>query len=83
MIDNDTILYRLGEQDKVLERQDKVLEEIRTQARRTNGRVRRLELWRARIEGARSAMSWVQPLTIAIVSGVVVAIIAGMFGHPL
>lgn len=63
----DTILWRLSEQDKQLER-------IEQHAKHTNGRVSKLEIWIARAEGARNALSWVQPLVIAVVSGGVVAV---------
>lgn len=43
--------------------------EIKAQAQLTNGRVGRLELWQARVEGAKWAVSWAPPLVTAIVAG--------------
>lgn len=62
-----TILWRLDRQDQQLQR-------IEQHAEKTNGRVAVLELWRARVEGAKTAMGWVQPLMIALGSGVAVAL---------
>jgi hypothetical protein len=33
-------------------------------AKETNGRVRKLELWQATVQGAKAAMGWVSPLVI-------------------
>jgi hypothetical protein len=47
------------------------IREIRTDAadtkllaKETNGRVRKLELWQATVQGAKAAMGWVSPLVI-------------------
>lgn len=47
--------------------------EIKAQTTATNGRVRKIEIWQARMDGARSAFQWVQPAFAAVVSGLVVA----------
>lgn len=73
LADIAVILRRLDEQDKTLE-------EIKTHAERTNGRVTGLELWRARLEGAKGALSWVQPLAIALVTGGAIAGLSALFG---
>lgn len=52
--------------------------EIKTQTTATNGRVKKLELWQARVEGARSVFSWVQPAIAAIVSGLVVGVVLAL-----
>lgn len=44
------------------------LNEIKTQVKATNGRVTNLELWKARLEGATWATSWVPRILTAVVS---------------
>lgn len=62
-----------------LKRQDKILDEIKRHTEETNGRVRTLELFKARIEGGRSVTA--SGVTIATAFG---SIIAGvLFGHYL
>lgn len=61
--------------EDVAEIKQDALPEIKAEVKRTNGRVTQLELWQARLEGARSAFSWVQPAIGGIVSGVVVGLI--------
>lgn len=61
-----TVLYRLDQQDKHLE-------EIKTQVKQTNGRVSKLEIWQARLEGARWAVSWVPTVATGTVVGVIAA----------
>jgi hypothetical protein len=50
--------------------------EVKSLAQATNGRVREVEKWRARLEGARAAVGWVLPALGttcgAIVSGIAV-----------
>jgi hypothetical protein len=62
----------------LLDVQNVILREIRTDiseirtdaaeakqfASETNGRVRKLELWQATVQGAKAAMGWVSPLVI-------------------
>jgi hypothetical protein len=64
----NTILWRL-------DRQDEQLRHIAEHVERTNGRVTGLELWRARLDGAKAAMGWVRPLVIALGSGGVVVLL--------
>lgn len=49
--------------------------EAKEQSKLTNGRVHKLELWRARTEGAKAALGWVTPLLIALVSAVATAVL--------
>lgn len=51
------------------------IKEVKEQVKRTNGRVTAIELWKARIDGARAALgnSWVAVLGVA---GVAVAIVS-------
>jgi hypothetical protein len=64
----ETILYRL-------DRQDKVLEEIHVQARATNGRVKALELWKAKADGAALVVGKVGPLLTGAVGAVIGAVV--------
>lgn len=73
MSDAREILRRLDEQD------DK-LDEIRVEVKATNGRVRSLELWKARWDGARAAVSWVPTLFVALLSGAAAAVLAKLIG---
>lgn len=59
----EMILYRLDKQDEKLDK-------IHEQAVKTNGRVTGLELWRARVEGAKQAYGWVPAGSIAIAAAV-------------
>jgi sugar-specific transcriptional regulator TrmB len=52
------------------------LAEIKQQVKTTNGRVTALELWKARLDGAKGAYSWVTPFVSAVLSGVIVAVVA-------
>ncbi len=38
----------------------------------TNGRVRALELWQARADGARKALAWIPAVLVGVITGVVV-----------
>lgn len=55
----DTILVRL---DALADDVGEVKEEVK----KTNGRVRSIELWKARVEGAQAAYSWVTPAVVGI-----------------
>lgn len=46
--------------------------EVKDLARETNGRVDRLELWRARREGAMVALSWFGPVVTGVITGLVI-----------
>lgn len=78
------ILRRLDEHSIELREIKADVKETKAQAQKTNGRVTALEAWRARWEGyrdgARAATSWVQPLAIAVASGLVVALANVLFG---
>lgn len=52
------------------------LDRIEDHARQTNGRVKKLELWKARMDGAKWALSWLPTVGTGVLSGVVVAVIA-------
>ena len=43
--------------------------EVKAEAKKTNGRLRTLELWRHGLEAAAKANSWVRPAAIAFVTG--------------
>lgn len=62
------ILYRLDEQGRKLDAID-------AKVSLTNGRVGKLELWRASVDGARHARSWVGTLTLALIPAVVAAVL--------
>lgn len=62
------ILYRLDRQDEQLER-------IEQHASETNGRVKALELWRARLDGVRAAVAWLPSLLSSVVGGVIVGVL--------
>jgi len=71
----NTILWRLDRQDEVMGEIKAEIREVRGHVEKTNGRVTGLELWRARLDGVKTALSWVQPLTIALSSGAVVVLL--------
>lgn len=53
------------------------INEVKVLAKETNGRVRTLELWRAKVEGAKWAVGWVPPMaTAAAASGLSVLLSA-------
>ena len=53
--------------------QDERLDRIEEHTSATNGRVGRLELWRARSEGLRAAFHWVPPLLAGLAGAAVAA----------
>lgn len=55
--------------DEITER----LERIETHTRETNSRVSKLELWRARLDGAKAALAWLPSLAVGVTVGVTVA----------
>lgn len=59
MSDDMTLGSRLGRIEQKLEDLVGVADSTLEQARATNGRLRALELWKARIEGARMFLGWV------------------------
>lgn len=50
------------------------LADVKQEVKQTNGRVRKLELWQARIGGAWGAVRWAPPAVAATVTGVIVAV---------
>lgn len=67
------IIARLDAQAQALEKIEKRTEIIEGLQRETNGRINRMELWKARVEGAASVGR--HPVPAAIASGVAVAVI--------
>lgn len=65
----DTILGVLRDHKAQLTR-------IEEHAEKTNGRVTTLELWKARMDGAKWALSWVPGLVIAVTAGATGAVLA-------
>jgi hypothetical protein len=57
--------------------------EVKAEARKTNGRLRHLELWRAGLEAVNRAHSWVRPAAVAFVSGVAVAVVGAVIAAVL
>ena len=70
--DIDTILSRLDGLGDVLDSHTSRLDAIDTKVGETNGRVRNVELWKAKVEGAMSVGS--SPIVAGVVVGIVVAI---------
>lgn len=68
------ILRRL---DELSEKCDRIEQHVET----TNGRVHRLELWKARMDGARAAMAWLPTLATGVISGGLVALVAYLLSH--
>lgn len=50
------------------------IEIVKDKQDKTNGRVKALELWQARLEGARHATSWIQPAAIAFGASIVAVV---------
>jgi hypothetical protein len=61
-----------------LDQQDGHLREIKVQVQLTNGRVKSLELWRARWDGVSAAVSWVPTVATGVVVGTIVAIVSAV-----
>lgn len=78
--DIDTILARLDTLDGKLDDHTDRLNAIDAKVASTNGRLRGVELWRAKVEGAMSVGS--SPVVVAVVSGVVVAVLANALHLP-
>jgi hypothetical protein len=62
LLDVQNVILREMRQD-VAEVKDDV-KEAKALAALTNGRVRKLELWQASVQGAKAAMGWVSPLLL-------------------
>ena len=54
--------------------------EVKEQAKLTNGRVGKLELWQARVEGAKWAVSWAPPVVTATFAAVLGGVAAKLLG---
>jgi hypothetical protein len=52
------------------------LVEVKEEAKKTNGRLRRIELWRHGLEVLAAARSWVKPALIGVATGVVLAVVS-------
>lgn len=74
--DIDTILSRLDGLGDVLDSHTSRLDAIDTKVSETNGRVRAVELWRAKVEGALSVGS--SPFVAGVAVGVIVAIVVSV-----
>lgn len=72
------ILARLDKQDHEMELQRNMLEEVRTN---TNGRLRSVEIWQARAEGARAAFYWVPTLVAGLLCAGVTALVTLLITH--
>lgn len=72
------VLQRLNAQDDVLREYRDTLEEIR---RNTNGRLRAVEVWQARADGARAAFNWLPMVIAAVLGSGVGGLIVVLSGH--
>ena len=52
------------------------LVEVKSEARATNGRLRKLELWRYGLEAVDRAQSWIRPAAVAFLSGGALTVLA-------
>lgn len=62
----ELVLWRLAQVEQLLA-------QIHDEVRATNGRLRELERWRARLEGMRAAWHWLSPAASGVVSAVLTA----------
>jgi hypothetical protein len=62
--DRAEVMALLDTQNVILREMRDDIKETKQYASETNGRVRKLELWQASVQGARAAMGWVGPLMI-------------------
>ena len=51
------------------------VEEVKREAKKTNGRLRVLELWRAGVQAVTNANAWVRPAVVGVLTGVVLAVL--------
>lgn len=78
---NELIVRRLDElSEDIKEIKDEDLKAIKEQVTATNGRVRTLELWQARLEGAKWAVSWLPSVGTGLIVGLVVAVATHLLG---
>jgi hypothetical protein len=50
------------------------LDRIEVQVKETNGRVKRLELWQAKLQGAAITAYWIPPVVSAVVAAALVSL---------
>lgn len=55
------------------------INEVKALAKETNGRVRSLELWKAKYEGAKWAVGWVPPVITGALSSGVAILLSSIF----
>lgn len=65
------IRVAMSELGSRIDRQHEWLAKIEAHTSATNGRVSKLELWQARMDGARWAFSWLPSLVTAVIASVV------------
>lgn len=51
------------------------LREVRDEVRATNGRLRKVELWRHGLEAVQTAHAWIKPALISFISGAGLALL--------
>lgn len=56
--------------------------EVKRLAEATNGRVRKIELWKAKIEGGVAAVGWLPPLLTALAASGFSFLLYALFLHP-
>ncbi len=52
--------------------------EVKAEAQKTNGRLRRLELWRHGLEAVAKARAWVKPALVGLATGAALTIFAAV-----
>ena len=71
--DLGVVLWRLTQLERLMQ-------QVHEQAKLTNGRLGELERWRARIEGARAAWSWITPVASSVIAAVATAAALKLLG---
>lgn len=54
------------------------LASVEAEAKKTNGRLRRLEMWRHGLEAVAKARAWVRPALIGLMSGAALAVLGAI-----
>jgi hypothetical protein len=78
--DRAEVMALLDTQNVILREMRDDIKETKQYAAETNGRVRKLELWQASVQGARAAMGWAGPLLISLASVGAGAVLAKLLG---
>jgi hypothetical protein len=78
--DRAEVMALLDTQNVILREMRDDIKETKQYASETNGRVRKLELWQASVQGARAAMGWIGPLVISLLSVGAGALLANLLG---